>query len=206
MERKPFVVIEGGSGSGKTTAVNGIRPKLGDWRFFREPGGTDFGELVRMAVQDTQGIEIDPLASFMAYSASRANLVRTEIMPVLEGLRSGRGVLLDRYWYSSYAYQGGEGVEKEVIVQVSKIVTGGLVPSLVLHYDLVPELAMIRKKGCADLDRYDMRELAFHTRVRESYLELAYKYRDFWRVIDASQPVEAVLSDSLLVLHEFGFV
>jgi len=206
MERKPFVVIEGGSGSGKTTAVRGVESKLEGWRFYREPGGTDFGELVRRAVQDIQGIEIDPMASFMAYCASRANLVRTEIIPVLEGLRSGKGVMLDRYWYSSYAYQGGEGVEKEVIVQVSKIVTGNLVPSLVLHYDLAPELAMIRKKGCADIDRYDMKELAFHTRVREAYLELAYTYRDFWRVIDASQPVEVVLGDSLRVLQEFGLI
>ena len=140
--------MEGGSGSGKTTAIKGIQPALDGWKFFREPGGTDFGELMRVAVQETHGIEIDPMAAFMAYSASRANLIRCEILPVLDGLREGKGALLDRYWYSTYAYQGGEGIEKEIIVQVSNMVTNDLVPELVLHYDLAPELAILRKDGC----------------------------------------------------------
>ena len=206
MERKPFVVVEGGSGSGKTTAIRGIQPALEGWKFFREPGGTDFGELMRVAVQETHGIEIDPMAAFMAYSASRANLVRCEILPVLDGLREGKGALLDRYWYSTYAYQGGEGIEKEIIVQVSNMVTNDLVPELVLHYDLAPELAILRKDGCLDIDRYDMKKLEFHVRVREAYLELAYRYRDFWRVIDASKSKEEVLKDSLTALAEFGMI
>ena len=203
---KPFVVIEGGSGSGKTTAIKGITPSLEDWKFFREPGGTDFGELMRTAVQETHGIEIDPMAAFMAYSAARANLINTEVLPILKGLKDGKGVLLDRYWYSSYAYQGTEKVDKNVIRKISEMATGGVEPRLVLHYDLAPELAVMRKKGCNDIDRYDMKELSFHARVREAYLELAYQLRDHWRVIDASQSKEKVLLDSLAALAEFGII
>lgn len=204
--KKPLLVIEGGSGSGKTTAIKGIREHLHDWKFFREPGGTDYGELLRTAVQETHGIEIDPMAAFLTYSASRANLVNTKVIPILEGLKEGKGVLLDRYWFSSYAYQSSEKVDKEIIVAVSKIATKGLMPDLVLHYDLAPELAIMRKMNCDDKDRYDMKELAFHSRVRDAYLELSVKYPDFWRVIDVSQSISKVLDDSLATLREFGLI
>lgn len=203
---KPFVVVEGGSGCGKTTVIKGIEPHLEGWKFFREPGGTDFGELMRKAVQETHGIEIDPMAAFMAYSASRANLINTEVLPILRGLKDGKGVFMDRYWYSSFAYQSSEKVEKDIIRKISEIATGGVEPRLVLHYDLAPELAILRKKGCTDIDRYDMKELSFHARVREAYLELAYQLRDHWRVIDASQSKEKVLADSLAALAEFGVI
>lgn len=201
------MVAEGGSGVGKTTAVEGITRELEGWRFFREPGGTVFGEAVRNAVQDHKDWEIDPLAALFGYSASRANLINNEIIPVLQDVKPGKGVFLDRYWFSTLAYQGaGDGVDREVIMAVSRIATRGLMPDLVLHFDLLPELAMKRKLGCVDADRYDLKELEFHKRVREAYLDLSVKYPDFWRVIDASQSREKVLSDSVAVLREFGLI
>jgi dTMP kinase len=204
--KKPLLVVEGGSGSGKTTAIKGIEGYLEGWKFFREPGGTEFGELIRTAVQETHGIEIAPMAAFLAYCSSRANLVETEVLPILEGLKEGKGVLLDRYWFSSYAYQSSEKVDKAIIVSFSKAATKGLMPNLVLHYDLAPELAMVRKANCVDKDRYDMKELEFHSRVRDAYLELSVMFPDFWRVIDVSQSKEKVLADSLVVLKEFGMI
>jgi dTMP kinase len=204
---KPFVVAEGGSGVGKTTAVEGIKKELHDWKFFREPGGTIYGEAVREAVQSHREWEIDPLAALFGYTAARANLVNTEVLPILEDRKPGKGVFLDRYWFSTYAYQGyGEGIDREIIAAVSKIATKGLLPDLVLHFDLAPELAMRRKSGCTDADRYDMKEFEFHQRVRDAYLELSVKFPDFWRVIDASQSKEKVLADSLTTLAEFGMI
>lgn len=203
---KPFVVAEGGSGAGKTTAVNGLKEELVGWQFFREPGGTKYGEAVRDAVQQHPEWEIDPLAALFGYNSARANLVNIEVIPILEGLRPGKGVFLDRYWFATFAYQGSEKVDREIIVAVSKIATRGLLPDLVLHYDLLPELAVNRKVGCTDMDRYDMKELEFHRRVRDAYLELGVRYPDFWRTIDASQSKEKVLCDSMKILSEFGMV
>lgn len=205
--RKPFVVAEGCSGVGKTTAVEGIKKEMEGWKFFREPGGTIYGEAVREAVQGHKEWEIDPIAALFGYSASRANLVNAEIIPILEDVKPGKGVFLDRYWFSTHAYQGGgEGLDKSIIVAVSEIATKGLMPDLVLHFDLLPELAIQRKSHCSDIDRYDQKELDFHRRVREAYLELSVLYPDFWRVIDASKNKNDVLADSLAVLREFGMV
>ena len=132
-EKRPFVVAEGGSGAGKTTAIEGIKQNLPHWKFLREPGGTEFGNLMRDAVQQRPDLEIHPMAAFMAYNASRANLVNLEVVPVLTGITEAQGVFLDRYWFTSYAYQGSEKVSKAVILEISRVVTGGLMPDLVLH-------------------------------------------------------------------------
>ena len=204
LDRERLIILEGGSGVGKTTVTKGLRELLPpDWSFYREPGGTGFGDAMRDAVQGIHDYDVDPLAAFMAYSASRANLVALEILPVLG---KGMGVVVDRWWYSSYAYQGGDKVDKELITSVSMAVTRGLVPGVVLHYDLLPEIGMARKKGCADIDRFDMKELDFHRRVRDAYLELSQKFPDFWRVIDASQTPGKVFADTVNILKEVGMM
>jgi len=169
----------------------------------REPGGTTFGEKVRDAVQGRHGYEVHPYASLFGYSAARANLVRGIVIPRLQ---EGFNVGLDRYWYSTYAYQGAEGVSKPIIWLISLIATKALKPDLVLHYDLLPEIGMTRKGKCPDADRYDIRELEFHRKVRRNYLQLKRMYSGIWRVVDASQSIEDVYRDSLTILKQNGLV
>lgn len=200
---RPFVVVEGMSSSGKSTAVRGMDKYLVDWVKVREPGGTEFGDLIRTVVQQTEfGHPVDPLAAFLGYSASRAQLVSEVIMPQLV---DGENVISDRWWYSSYAYQGGgEGLDREFIRAVSLKVTRGLVP-LTLFFDLVPEVVLERRVAKDDLDRYDLQAIDFFARVRQAYLELGEQV-DYWRVIDASQSRDKVVQDCLEVLCEYGLV
>ncbi len=200
---RPFVVVEGMSSSGKSTAVRGMDEYLVDWVKVREPGGTEFGDLIRTVVQQTEfGHPVDPLAAFLGYSASRAQLVSEVILPELV---DGKSVISDRWWYSSYAYQGGgEGLDREFIRAVSLKVTRGLVP-LTLFFDLVPEVVLERRGAKEDLDRYDLQAVDFFARVRQAYLELGEQV-DHWRVIDASQSRDKVVQDCLEVLCEYGLV
>jgi len=200
---RPFVVVEGMSSSGKSTAVRGMDKYLVDWVKVREPGGTEFGDLIRTVVQQTEfGHPVDPLAAFLGYSASRAQLVSEVIMPQLV---DGENVISDRWWYSSYAYQGGgEGLDRGFIRAVSLKVTRGLVP-LTLFFDLVPEVVLERRGAKEDLDRYDLQAIDFFARVRQAYLELGEQV-DHWRVIDASQSRDKVVQDCLEVLCEYGLV
>ena len=198
-----LLVLEGGVGAGKTTQEGLLKARLSGWEFFREPGGTPFGEKIRDAVQGRHGYKVDRYAALFAYSAARANLIRGEIIPTLE---KGVNVILDRYWYSTWAYQGAEGVSKPVIWLVSMLATRRVKPDLVLFYDLAPEIGMTRKGKSKDADRYDLKEKKFHQKVRENYLQLGRLYRGIWRTIDASKPMKEVLEDSLKVLREFDLL
>lgn len=55
-DRGKFFVVEGGVASGKTTQLALLSKELGEgWVYYREPGGTVFGELMRSAVQSQMG-------------------------------------------------------------------------------------------------------------------------------------------------------
>ncbi len=212
IERKgKFFVMEGGPGSGKSTQLSLLAKELGKkWVYYREPGSTVFGEFMRTAVQSRLGGEGDPYpvhsyAALFAYSAARANLIRLKVIPALQ---EGRNVGLDRYWYSTYAYQGAEGVSKVLIYAVSLIATRGLQPNLVLHYDLLPQIGIERKNKDydSDKDRYDVRKLEFHEVVRANYHQLKFLYPGIWEVIDASKSIDEVKADSLRMLKKHGLL
>lgn len=197
----PYLIMEGGSMSGKTTQSKLLLPKLleeGEWQMVREPGGTIFGSEMRHAVQRPDRPEqVHPLAEFFAYSADRTQLAREVIWPAL---KRGVGVLSDRCWFSSYAFQG-QKVAKSFIVDISHEATDNLKPTLVLYYDLLPELAQERMKAKLDLDIHDLKDLDFKRRVRDNYLELATLYPEVWVTIDASQSIDKIFHDTLLVLE-----
>ena len=207
-ERGKFIVTEGGVGSGKTTQTLHIKDFLisGGLNvdYFQEPGGTFFGDKMRQAVQDRDNdYYVNPYASLFAYSASRANLIRGYIIPKL---KEGKDICLDRYWYSTFAYQGAEGVSRPIIWAVSMVATRLLKPTLVLHYDLLPEIGMARKEGLSDVDRYDNKDLPFHEEVRRNYHRLKKIYPNIWRIVDASQSKVQVFDDTKKVLKEFNII
>lgn len=195
-----FVVIEGGVGCGKTTQTNLLKKDLKKgWEFYREPGSTEFGEKVRDAVQGLHNYEVDEYASMFGYSTARANLIRGVIIP---RLKKGINILLDRYWYSTYAYQGSNGAPKKIIEKISKIATNDLKPDLVLFFDLDPKIGMTRKNGRDDSDRYDLKEITFHSKVRKSYHELSKKIGRRWKTINASKSIDEVHKETLELLKK----
>lgn len=201
IKKGKLIVIEGGSGSGKTTQIRYLKKELKGWEFYREPGSTTFGEKVRNAVQSLRhGYEVDDYAAMFGYSAARANLIRGVIIPKL---KKGVNIVLDRYWYSTYAYQGSDGASKKIIEKISKIATDNLKPNLVIFYDLNPVIGMKRKSGRKDADRHDVKGLAFHKKVRRSYHQLAKKIGRIWKTVDAENSIEEVRSDTLNLLKKY---
>ncbi len=200
MKRGKFVVIEGGLGCGKTTQINLLKKILKkNWEYYREPGGTPYGEKVRDAVQGLNGYDVEEYAAMFGYAASRANLIRGVIIPLLE---KGKNVILDRYWYSTYAYQSIGNVSKKDIIEINRIATKDLKPDLVIHYDLDPVHAIKRKEGREDADRYDLKKLDFHKKVRKNYRELAKIVGSKWKTIDASRTIEVIHDDTIKILKK----
>jgi len=201
--RGKFIVIEGGSGSGKSTQINLLKKKLKNgWKFYREPGSTKFGEKVRDVVQGLHNYYVDEYAALFAYSAARANLIRKIIIPKLN---KGINVILDRYWYSTYAYHGNK-VAKSEIDKVSRIATANLKPDLVIYYDIDPEIGIKRKSKNKDVDRYDVRKLEFHKQVRKNYLQLSKKLKNIWFTIDGSEDTKTVEEATLKALRKYKMI
>lgn len=186
-------MLEGGEGAGKSRlqAALGERLRAAGYAvdLRREPGGTPLGERIRDLI-NAESLD-DALAELLLFEAARAHLVEKVIRPALG---SGTHVLCDRFTASSVAYQAfGRGLDRVTVGRANDIATGGLAPDLVLLLDLPPEVGLARRHGGGDVTHFDALPLAFHERVRAGYVELAREQSPTWRIIDATQPFEAVL-------------
>lgn len=197
-----FVVLEGPDGSGKSLQARLLAERLRQRglavTLSREPGGTVMGEQVRQIVNDPAPTLRGPKADVMLYTAARAQHVDEVIEPAL---RRGEVVVCDRYSTSTMAYQGyGSGMDLELLERIQEWATGGLHPDIVVLLDVAPQTGLDRRAaGDADeLTRWEDEsrfDLAFHTRVRDGYLEMAAADPEHWVVVDGGGAVETVAAE-----------
>jgi len=166
-----LIVFEGAEGAGKSTQLRKLAECLGtagrNVVAVREPGGTVVGDEIRRILLDPTS-DIVPRAEALLFMASRAQLVEREIRPALD---EGAVVLVDRFFLSTYAYQGvGRGLPEEALREANAMATNGLVPDLTLLLTLPVERGMARI-GARDrgLDRIENVELEFHERIARAF-------------------------------------
>ncbi len=194
-EQPRLIVIDGPDGSGKTTQARRLRDDLAGRgepvTLFRDPGDTDVGEAIRKQLLSLEHREMTPTTETFLYMASRAQLVEEKVRPALS---EGRTVLLDRYYYSTAAYQGIAGdVGLEDVLELARVATGGLQPDHTFLLDVPAEVGLERLAD--DPDRMEEKGLDFHRTVRKAYLRLAERFPDRTTVLDATQSIEAVQTD-----------
>jgi dTMP kinase len=188
MPRAPLITFEGVEGAGKTT----LAQHLADWlraqgvsvRLTREPGGSPLGEHLRPLLLHEP---LDAWAELFLFLADRRQHTLQVILPALE---QGAWVLCDRYADSTLVYQGyGRGLDIALIRRLNALATGDLTPDLTVLIDLPVEDALARANAP---NRFEAETLAFHTRIRAGYLELARAEPRRFLVLDGLQPLEAL--------------
>jgi len=200
-----LIIFEGGDGTGKSTqaeklcsVISGRRNRV---RHVREPGSTAVSEKIRdilLCHPDKRHADITPETEVFLYMAARAQLFGEVIAPALE---RGETVILDRSYFSTYAYQGsGLGLDRSLILQLGEWAVGGIRPARVVVLDMDPAESFDRLDGT--FDRVESRDLAYHRRVRGGFLELAERFGDLFVVIDGSAPPDEVHKKVLEALHD----
>jgi len=195
MIKEKFIVIEGLEGAGKSTAVKVIKDYLnqnGQTEIVqcREPGGTPLGETIRDLVKSNSYSEkIDPRTELLLMYASRIQLVENVIKPALN---TGKAVVCDRFYYSTYAYQGGgRGIDLKIIDAVHEASLGDFKPDLTIYMDIEPEAGLKRAAVRGELDRFEQEKIDFFNKTRDMYLRLLNNSTEMKRV-DASLSIEEV--------------
>ena len=187
-----FITFEGIDGAGKSTHVAPLAERLrarGQHVVCtREPGGTPLAEALRELLLHEP---MDGVAETLLVFAARRDHIERVIAPALE---RGETVLCDRFSDATFAYQGaGRGLDPTMLAEWNRAATGGLVPDLTLLFDVPPQLGLARRGSAAgEPNRLDLESEAFHTRVRECYLELARGEPERFVVLDAAQSPEAL--------------
>ena len=174
-----FITIEGPDGSGKTTALQQVVPRLQQEMnrkvvATREPGGSPIAEKIRSLILDPSHTDMDSRTEALLYAASRRQHLIEKVLPVLE---SGDVIFCDRFVDSSIAYQGyARGIGEEGIREINQFATEGIEPDVTLYIDVPAEVGIQRIHANLDereYNRLDQEKLAFHEKVRAGYLQLA---------------------------------
>lgn len=193
-----FITFEGVEGCGKTTQanllVNFFKENDYDVFFTREPGGPPISEKIRKILLSKSNQEMHKLTEVFLYMASRSQHTTEWIIPALE---MEKIVICDRYYDSTYAYQGNaRKISKDVIDYLNHIATVGLKPDLTFILDLPVEVGLKRIKklpeNAGGIDRLEGESLKFHQDVRSSYIDLAKSEPDRVVLLDGMQEVSRI--------------
>ena len=204
-----FLTLEGGEGCGKSTQLKrtaeALRAASGrEVVTARSPGGTAVAEKIRNILKAREpGEDLLPETELMLFGACHAQMCEHVIRPVLE---RGGIVISDRFTDSTLVYQGcARRIAPETVRRVNEFVCRGIRPDLVLVLDIPVELglrrATNRSGAAAQNDRFDSESTAFHTAVRNGFLELARRDPARFAVIDASPAPEQVTKSILEAIH-----
>jgi dTMP kinase len=193
MKKGIFIVIEGIDGTGKSTQSK----RLAEWFraqgcevvLSREPTDGPWGKKLRESA--TTG-RLSPDEELEYFLNDRREHVETKIKPALA---DGKVVILDRYYFSTMAYQGARGFDPALIRQRNE--EFATKPDLLLILDLSVESAHKRIGARGDTVN-EFEQLETLTRCREIFLSI--RDESFARVIDAEPSLDVVSADILSVV------
>lgn len=180
-----FIVVEGIDGTGKSTQVR----RLGEWFaahgrevvLSREPTDQPWGRKLRESAATGRLSPQDELEYFLR---DRRQHVEEVIAPALA---AGKVVILDRYYFSTMAYQGARGFDPAEIRRLNEAFAP--VPDLLLILDLDIDTAYARIGTRGDTaNEFEKRDSL--ERCREIFLSL--KNEPFARVVDSSGTLDEV--------------
>ena len=106
----------------------------------------------------------------------------------------------DRYTDSSVSYQGyARGLNVERIMELNKIATDDLEPDITIVFDVETEIAINRVGEIKD--RLEQEGIEFHKKLRAGYLELAKKFPQRIKVVNANLAINEVFEQVKKILE-----
>ncbi len=146
LKRGLLVVFEGIDGSGKTTQANllfGYLKKKGfDVVLSKEPTDSIYGQKIQKLAQGERAL-IKPMDEYHLFINDRRVHVENLINPAL---KQKKIVILDRYYFSTIAYQGALGLDPKKIKTENE--SFAPIPEIVFLFKVSPSVGLRRiQKG-----------------------------------------------------------
>jgi len=201
LQKGVLIVFEGIDGAGKSTQaeilLERLKTKGYDVVYFREPSESKWGREIKKRALLANSLS--PEEELELFQKDRRENVEKNLKPALE---EKKVVILDRYYYSTIAYQGAKGIDKEMIKKANE--------EFIVKPDLVFILDIDARRGLKRIKDRKKKDRLFE---REDYLvEVRKIFKGFTDEniihIDALKPREEIsreIEESILkYLRNFG--
>ncbi len=167
-----FIVFEGTDGSGKSTQIRLLSQYLQEKGVpvfeTHEPTASPIGEVVRACMSGS--VDTDERAIALLFAADRID----HIASIKQKLEEGFTVLCDRYYFSSFAYNGGL-VPLEWVIELNRPAMELLRADLTVFLDVNVEETMNRVLRRTARERYENVERQILT--RKNYFEVFDRFK-----------------------------
>ena len=182
-----FILFEGIDGMGKSTQAKKLYDALISMGYkavmMREPTDGAFGKAIRERLKSGFKNDMDET---LLFTMDRFYDVAFRIHNWLS--QEDRVIVMDRYYYSSIAYQGAKGVDADYLREINRMFAPE--PDVVFLLDAPPHVGLDRKdNNKMEKDTFENEE--YLTRVRKLFLAEAATNKNFV-VVDASRSEESV--------------
>jgi len=197
MKNNIFIVVDGIDGSGKSEIIkqlhNYLFSKDKKYRILttREPTHGAYGSKIREMLRKEKNPEESSKELVELFINDRNDHLNSTINPFLDnsGKHETNIVLCDRYYYSTIAFQGAQGLDiKELVKMNSKFRK----PDISFILDAEPSTALKRIEHRA---KEKFEQLEFMKKIRENFLKLPSLLEDNIKIIDSNKGLKEVFDD-----------
>ncbi len=189
-----LINLEGIDGCGKSTQTQLLKKKLEEKGeaviILKEPTKEPHGQKLWDVLHGKRKATNDEILEF--FILDRKQHVDEKIQPALD---NGTVVLMDRYYYSSMAYQVAGGLDVEYIRNKHDFAPN---PDIVLIFDLPVSTALERVRGHSKADEFEKEEHL--EKVRTAYLNL--ESDPLVRIVDSVRTPEEIFEEVWKLVSE----
>ena len=182
-----LINLEGIDGCGKSTQCKLLMEKFQKENenvvILKEPTDGKYGQKLWEMLKGQREATTEEILDL--FVKDRREHVNEKIKPALD---DGKIVLMDRYYYSTIAYQAAAGIDVERIRKDNEFAPK---PDIVLIFDLPVDLAMERVRGHSVADAFEKEENL--EKVRKAYLNL--EDDPLVRIIDSTRTPEDIFAE-----------
>ena len=204
MQRGKFIVFEGLDGSGKSTHMKLLAARLEGQGHrvlqTKEPTNGEVGRHLQKIL--SSGADTDMHLQAALFLADRIEHITDRSGGINRALDAGCTVICDRYYYSSFAYQGTK-IDMDWVMDINLKSPAMLTPDLCVFLDVDP----LECKSRLDAERHTLelyeKDAALMAQIRMNFMSVFEKLkpRENIVIIDANRPKPDVAQDIIAAVE-----
>lgn len=200
MEKGKFIVIEGLDGSGKSTQINRLKENLeADGKkvyVTAEPTNFETGAYIRRILSDS--LNKNMYLQGALFLADRLEHITHPEFGIKKYLEDGYTVICDRYYYSSFAYQGTAS-DIDWVMDINLKCNEILTPDLCIFLDVNPDTCKNRIDTVREKPELYEKDIELMKEIRMNFFGVFERLKDKQNIviIDANKGLEQIEKEIL---------